>query len=407
MKRFLSILLLLTLLLTGCAQEPVETTPSTTATTTQPETEPVTETTQAPTVETTLTPVYTQQPLFAVSVPAVREYLTADDNSVIFRLTYQSMRLVMQDADVADAIILDYLNRVDRASAAGTGIKSQAETDSAGNAFRGPYLCDTLYSPTRIDSSVLSLYGTSVLYSGSSHPDYSCFAANYNMITGDVLTLGSILTHTDSVDTLCDLTIEQLDAMAEEYFLYDDYREVARMRFAGEESYDEDWYFSSGGLCFFFPHYEIAPYTSGIITVEIPYEKLSGIVDDAFFPPERDMSLGQVLAVRGSEADTSQFTQIAEISVDQGGEKIFLFADGAVQDLRMDVGSWDDSGNHFTAEYTCFAASTLTPGDAIALEAFIPDTMPNLRLTYRSGEQTVCIYISQSGEDGSIILVTE
>ena len=52
-------------------------------------------------------------PMITVSVPIYSEDVTAEDGTVIFRTITQNMRLVMQDPDVADRIIVDFLNRID------------------------------------------------------------------------------------------------------------------------------------------------------------------------------------------------------------------------------------------------------------------------------------------------------
>ena len=39
------------------------------------------------------------------------------------------------------------------------------------------------------------------------------------------------------------------------------------------------------------------------------------------------------------------------------------------------------------------------------VQSQIPDAMPNLRLTYESGGEVFSAYISQSGEDGTMLFV--
>jgi len=403
MKQSLIIFVVLALLLSGCSFTKAPQTPSPTEQITEPQQETTAETTEA----AEFIPVYSQQPMVAISVPAVTEHTVAENDEILFAYTYQHMQLILQDPEVADRVIIDFLNRVDQTRSAADSIRTQSLTDAANESFSGPYLYEVLYSPMRIDQSVLSLFGTSVSYNGGVHADQHCIAANYDLITGDVLTLGSILTHADAVTPLCDLVISRLDAMAAEYYLMDDYPRITRQRFNTEASYDEDWYFTSTGLCFYFAPYEIAPYTSGIIHVEIPYESLTGIISDSFFPPESELLIGNVQADLQADVDVSQFQQIAEVSIDQGGERVFLHADGAVKNVRLELGSWDESGTRFTPEKTVFATWALTPGDAIMVETFIPDVLPILRLTYFSNDEPVCVFISQSGKDGSILLISD
>lgn len=391
MKKCLAIVMLICLLLSGCSQPSADQ-----AQTTAP-IDDTTAGTEAETVSTEAStePDYSQQPMFAVSVPTTVLETVSDDGNVIFRQTSQSMYLTMQDPDVADMIILDFLNRVDKIQADAESVRLDAENAYSGSENWNAYISDLVYSPTRIDQSVLSLYGSYVTYSGGMHPHYACTAANYDMVTGDVLTLGSILYHIDAIEPLCALVIEQLDAVAEEYNLFSNYQSTVRQRFAGEESYDEDWYFSDTGLCFYFAPYEIAPYTSGIIIAEIPYEELTGIIGDAFFPPEYDAVSGTVYPLSFEYAALDSFTQIAEVTLDTDGEMLLLYTDTVVTDIRLTMGAWNESGTEFTANYTVFATNALSPGSAIMLKA-TPDTMAALQLSYRSAEEIVTVTLSQS-----------
>lgn len=381
MKKILAILLTLTIL-TGCTalQQPV---PTETQAPTEKETAaPEPEVTEPP--ETEPEPVAAQLPMVAVSMPQTVETSTDDNGTIIYRKTSQSMQLTMRDPDVADKIIIDFLNRVDTQSAEAESIRQAADTDYADNADWITYFFDLIYDPMRIDHSVLSLYGEAVSYSGGNHPQRTCTAANYNMVTGDVLTLGSILYHIDSKEALADLVVKSLDAIAEEKYLLNGYADVVRKRFARDESFDEDWYFTNEGLCFYFAPYEIAPYSSGVIVAEIPYSELTGIIADEFFPAEEDLSEGNIIAMRLDNADLDQFSQIAEVSIEQAGDMVLLYTTGAVRNVRIQSGTLSTDGSEFTPNSTIFGTYTLTPGDAIMLKITISNDMSILRLSYES-----------------------
>ena len=390
MKRILAITLVLVLLLSGCNHSTDDPSISTTTlATTQP----------TATEESTESPTYSQLPMFAVSVPANTQETITQDGSLIFYETSQSMQLVMQDPDVVDSIIIDFLNRVDQVQSSAESIQTQSESSYSVSDSWTPYFSDLTYNPTRIDQSVLSLYGSYVTYNGGIHPEYTCMAANYDMVTGDVLTLGSILYHADALEPLRDLVIEKLDAMAQEKKLFHDFDETVKSRFSREESYDEDWYFSQNGLCFYFAPYEIAPYTSGTIIAEIPYPELIGIIGDGFFPPEYDTSNGNVTIIPFENADLEQFTQIAEVSLANSGDMFLLYTDSSLSNIQLRLGSWDETESVFTYDYTVFAASTLTPGDAIVVT--IPSDQPmNLQLSYKNANGTKILYFNQSEISG-------
>ena len=73
--------------------------------------------------------------------------------------------------------------------------------------------------------------------------------------------------------------------------------------------------------------------------------------------------------------------------------------------MMLEYGSWSYDGTVFYPSNTVFAASNLSFSEAIVLRLFIPDVMPNMRLTYTTDEGTTQKYIFQSGEDGSILLL--
>lgn len=327
--------------------------------------------------------VATQKPMAAVSLPFENDLRSADDGTVIFQYTHQNMRLILPDPEVADMVILDFLNRIDAHYSEAEAIYDTASAAYNGSATWIPYLYSILYEPERIDQTVLSLSGSVRSYAGGAHPSHNCISANYDLTNGQVLTLGSILHHIDALEDLKALSLNELDKIAKEQFLFEDYRELAQQRFAKDESYDEDWYFTDTGLCFYFSPYEIAPYASGVITIEIPYSSLSGILADAYFPPETQSTSGVVNAVSFEEANMSSFTQIAELILDNGGTKKLLYCEDIVEKVYL------SAYNDITGEvYKVFASQYLSPGDAIMIEAS-EISHAGLSLQYTSGDKTV------------------
>jgi len=379
MKKVLSFLLPVCILLTFAAckspVQPTEPAVTTEVTTTPTDTEEIADNV-----------VVKQQPMAAVSMPAITESTTAEDGTVLFNYTYQNMSLILQDPDVADKVIIDFLNRVDKTSESANTIRASAENAYSGSDNWIPYLCNISYSPMRIDQGVLSLSGKLVTYSGASHPERSCMAASYDLVTGDVLTLASIMSVTAKAEDFCKLTKEALKEVADAKYLYEGYEKTVDERFSGDLSNDENWYFTQRGLCFYFAPYEIAPYASGIITVEIPYEKLAGLLYDGYFPAERQTTAGEVNIAGFVQEDLQDYTQIAEIVLQRGADKLVLSTDGAVQDVRLIIAT-DEAG---TEVYTALAAQTLTLGDAIVIEAS-EQQIEKMTLSYLSEDEIVSV----------------
>ncbi len=375
MKKISSIILSLSLVLaiTGCAPKSTDATlPSDTTENSEIQ----------PTVDSTNPPI-AQAAMAAVSVPAITEDLTADDGTVLFQYTYQTMSLVLQEPEVADKVIIDFLNRVDQTRAAAESVAQAAKDDYTGQSGWIPYLYHVTYSPMRIDHSVLSMFGANASYSGSYHPERTCLSANYDLVTGDVLTLASIMDVSATTEDFCDLVLAGLSEMASENYLYEGYEEAVKQRFAVDESQDQDWYFSQTGLCFYFEPYEIAPYSSGVISVEIPYEKLNQLLHPNYFPAERENATGVVQINRFEDVDTGRFSQIAEVIQSNDGNMYLVYTDTSVQDVRIFA---SDSAS----TYTIFAAYGLTPGDAVMVQAD-EAIVATMNISFKSGNGSVIV----------------
>ena len=192
-----------------------------------------------------------QEPMNAVMVPAVTEEILSESGKEIFSYTYQNISLVLQDPTVADKVIINFLGRIDEISETASEIAMAAQGSFVDNDTWMPYLCSVLYTPTRIDRGVLSLYGTLTTYMGGVHPEHTNRSANYDLTTGDVLTLGSIMHPETTKQVFCELVIKQLEEISIQKTLYANYAQLVQQRFSTEESMDEDFYFSASGLCFY------------------------------------------------------------------------------------------------------------------------------------------------------------
>lgn len=334
------------------------------------------------TQETTNTNQITEdKTMVAVSVPSVTENTVHSDGTVLFQYTYQHMSLIHNKPDIADKIILDFLNRVDATNAIAQSTAELAKVNYNGNQNWTPYVYHITYSPTRIDHKVLSLFGNNVVFSGANHPERTCVSANYDMLTGDVLTLASIMHKDASVNDICKLVLERLAELADGNYLYDGYKSTVNQRFNGDPSTDEAWYFTQTGLCFYFAPYEIAPYASGVITVEIPFEKLKNIIHEDYQPESRNMPSGTVTVAPFLVDNQNPFSHMAEVVLSNSGSMYAAQTTGYVQDIRIIL-------NDRTANYTVFAANVLSAGDGVVIQT--DDALrQQLKLSYKSGNQTI------------------
>ena len=374
---------------------------------TTPTTEPSTEPPTAPSVSEPTTPQPSeppaQAPMFSISLPIIQHKTNHQDGTVLFTLTYQDLSLILPDPDVAEKVIIHYLNHLDTVDREAQNICAAAESNYHGQTQWHPYSCTSLCDVKRIDNNVLSLHGSYSSYNGTSHPTHITQSINYNLITGDSLALDTVLADSSAVDHIRQLLIARLRDMQKDTQLYPDFADIITDLLGfGDFS---NWYFSEEGLCFCFSPYEIAPYTSGIIEVAIPYSQLQGILDDAYFPMEWAYE-GNVSVELFNQTDIDRFTQTSELTLHPEGEQILLHSGNtAVSNVIIEYGAVSTEGTRFVPEATIFACATLTPGDAVLMNVSLSDVSPVLRITYRSGTQTITKYIFQSGEDGSIELI--
>lgn len=320
--------------------------------------------------------------LYAVSVPATSEVFQADDGTQLYTYTAQHMQLILPNEDAADKIVLDFLNRVDACSLDAQNLLETAEISYDPQEPWYPYFYQILYSPTRIDQGALSLFGSQSSYSGGMHGSVSCVAVNYDITTGDCLTLGSIMHMDADKADFAEKIIEKLREHAEKYGLFEDYEAGVYSRLSGDESLYEDFYFTQTGLCFFFSPYEIAPYASGIISVEIPYSELTGLIYDGYFPAEREQINGVMHVGSFMQTDMEQFNDMAEVTLVTGEEILVAYPEGTVEDIRIVAAA---NGIN-RPDYTVFAALRMSDQNAVVLSLAQSD-IEMMSLTYWTGSK--------------------
>ena len=385
-KNVISILLSLCipLLATGCANEAsVPTTNSTIPVTTgslPTETTMQTEPVEIPDL-----------PLLAFSAPVQTQNHYAEDGTLLFTYAYQDISLILEDPQIADDIAIDLLNYVDYENSSAKRILSDAQSAYDGQEDWISFAYSTFFSPARFDQGVLSLYGTHSTYSGSPRSVTTGTSISYDLLSGRQLSLTDILVKDYSADTLSQLITNALTPLSEQGLLFSDYAYVVSELFTTNRPVDS-WYFSESSLCFYFAPYEIAPFSSGTITAEIPYSALIGLLKEEYFPAEISEFSGSHYVLSFQDAKLEQFDQFAELVLEENGKQYLLYTDGCLQNLRIELGSRLDDGS-FHPEAAVFSAPTLCAGNGIVIHAS-EETIHSLQITYKDGNSTVTVDIS-------------
>lgn len=332
-------------------------------------------------------------PVAAVTLTPTTEAEILPDGTVLFEYNYPTIHLALPDGEMAETVMLDFLNRIDATGTQAQQVKEAAEEFYTGKAGWNTYFYNLTFSPMRIDAGLLSLYGMESSYSGGMHPNHNACAVNYDLTTGKALKLRHILTADASADKLTSLICSVLAQEAD--ILFSDYALCVEDRFAGDFGADEQWYLSDTGLCFFFSPYEIAPYNAGTIIAELPYEDLTGILLDDFFPHETVITKGTIrLQALEDLAGLNNYSNYSEITLDSGGTSVLISTNSLVYQVKVELGEWNADGTVFTPYSTVFAANAMNRDDAIILKASLSEGLPNIRIQFTSEEMTQAYFLS-------------
>lgn len=386
MKKFIITLLCVCFVLSasGCKNESAI--PDTTPPVTQPVQTQPSEATEA--TEETEATISVDFPLLAFSAPVRTQQHYANDGTLLFTYAYQDFSLILEDPQVADAIVIDLLNYVDYENSAAKSVLSDAEAAYDAQQDWNAFTYSSFFKPERFDQAILSLYGVHALYSGNPRTTTASVSVSYDLLNGRQLTLNDILTADYSADALSQLITDVLTPMSQQGLLFSDYAYVVSELFTTNLPID-NWYLSNNGLCFYFAPYEIAPYSSGIITAEIPYSALIGLLKDAYFPAEATQHVGSPFVKSFSDSNLERFEAFAELVIGANETQYLLYTDGSICNIRIELGSYSDDGTYLM-DSTIFAAPILCSGNAIVIHA-AEDILQNLNLVYEVRGEAVTV----------------
>ena len=375
--KMISILLCaaLVLPLAGCGAEPVATTVTTLPTTQEATVETTTEATEPEYVDDTVT---YHAPMSAIAMPTVTETSQAADGTDLFTYTYQSLTLFLQEALIADAIFLDYQNRLDISNASAAALQASAANAYTGQDGWEPYSLRVQYQPMRFDEVTLSFLVSETIFDGNTRGNSANVSVTYDLLTGNALGIRDILVADYSAEDLVELIVAGLAEYDKKELLFPDYAQLISDMFFTNRPV-ENWYFTQDGLCFFFNPYEIAPYSSGTLISTIPYDALGGLLKDGYFPAEAVSFTGTPKVVDFGAANTDEITTFAELILDPNGTRYLLCAEGTMLNVRIDVAAGDDDDKFFFGDSTVFAATAISKGDAVLVQC---SDITSLRLVF-------------------------
>ena len=366
------------------------------------------ETTAAPTVTDPITtaptqtqsPVVVDMPLAAISLPITTQTITAEDGTPIFYHTFQGVEIHGENPQTVAEISQSLSAQMDNAAAAAHDVYTKAKEDYAAQAEWTPYLYQSVYTPMRIDRLIVSLSGSHIIYDGNAHPYDARDSVTYSMISGNPLTLQQILDPACTAKALAKLITDALSSYGD--LLFGDYPYIVEDCLRNLKGNVENWYLSDKGLCFYFAPYEIAPYSVGTVTAEIPYEKLPGILSDDYFPPEAPEVSGEVFLSPQREIPSGQIKQYVEVILDETQDAFVLDTDGSLLHVKLELGTLDKE--EFITEATVFSAEALIAGTGISIQMPLEKDASILRLTYISSGAEKTVYLMPDASGTTLLL---
>ncbi len=260
---------------------------------------------------------------------------------------------------------------------------------------------------TRADSAVLSVIYSENCYLGGAHGSYGAEAYNFDLSTGDRLTLDQL-----SADgTLTDFLAERLLAMVEQNAdgcadrIHEDFLPEGGLSEALRTLLrDGSWYFDGDGLVIFSDLEELGPYAAGMVEFHVPYADLEGKLDARWLFPGPRQGKGKLEVFELSELEGGDTEIVDSLILNEDGQELCIAANGRIYDVSVCSVYYVD---RFYENTQFWYASSLSDC-ALQLQVVVPDGLPNLRISYTTADGVRHgKLLSQSGADGSFMLVDD
>lgn len=320
--------------------------------------------------------------------------LKSGDGTTYYRQSLGTATISSKDEHAAERINSSLAELYVKFGADAEYTQRVAEDQTDGEPIELSYYCAP--SVTRCDTRVLSVVFDVSQDVGGIHADSTRTSRSYKADDGSLLTIADIAKNEEQLKTFIKNYVIGL-AAGDDYkeggvsILFDDFEStISDLVDAGA-----NWYFSDGGLVFYANPYDIAPYSRGVLTFEIPYSALAEFIDESFMPVEYQGDNGMLLADDGDKLDRSSLNILGTVTVDEDGQSVVLSAEETVYNVKI-----------YTSGRMLWQRNYLTTGEGVEVKSFIPDAQPSIAVSYELADGTEIVRgIFQSGKDGSILLV--
>lgn len=256
---------------------------------------------------------------------------------------------------------------------------------------------DRSVSVPRIDSQVLTLLYNDYMYTGGAHGSYGYEGYCFDLSDGHLLTLEELSSDYEALSAfLVDYMVQMVESDEELAQRIDisllpegsGYAEILSPLLR-----EGSWYFSSDGLVIFPDLYEISSYAAGIVEFVIPYDALTGYVDEKWIPVPVEGS-GSIELIKAEDMVDGSTPIVDKLVVGQEGAEFYLVAQGSVSSLTVTEGDYADK---FYPSSTLWSCSALEDG-ALQMVCPLPEGMPEIQISYRNDQGQQQFYLTVDGE---------
>lgn len=210
------------------------------------------------------------QPADSIYIRAIDYYDESEDSSTVIEITYPQV-FGVSDSDIEHKInsLLEeeFLKSIEWYEEFVLMLDSVPTMEYTAGMF---FSFETGFDIKLLNGSILSLVLNHYEFTGGAHGNYYSIGFTFDLKTGELLTLESIITK-ESLPFITKLCEEKIKQMYEagsliDAGLFEDHIELTM---------DQDFYLTQDALVFQFDPYEIAPYAMGNIEVSIYAEEIS------------------------------------------------------------------------------------------------------------------------------------
>ena len=111
---------------------------------------------------------------------------------------------------------------------------------------------------------------------------------------------------------------------------------------------------------------------------------------------------------RATEELLSKYEAMQEFDPGEDGpgwERIVIMTDKEIQDFQYVKVEYDEERDKIVLAGALFSCEALTPDRPFVTTIYVPETIPFNGITFLDNGERKCFSISESGEDGSLLLI--